>query len=48
MGYGDGVGFFLVFFWGVGGGQGGCERERRIEVIVKNNYMEGSGSATIK
>ena len=46
MGTGSGF-FFFFFFWG-GGGQGGCERERRIEVIVKNNYMEGSGSATIK
>ena len=28
--------FFFFFFWGGGGGcQGGCERERKIEVIVK-------------
>ena len=33
--------------WGVGffwGGQGGCERERRIEVIVRIKKNQGGGS----
>ena len=34
-GGGGGVGLFCFFFRGGGGCQDGCERERRIEVIVK-------------
>ena len=35
MGGGGGGGSGFFFFVGGGGGQVGCERERRIEVIVK-------------
>ena len=50
-GWGDRVGFFFWFFFFLGGGcQGGCEREQRIEVIVKikkKNWGEGVRSGWI-